>query len=95
MVERDLSVVVSDQGRRRIGVPWRRTRRLAIPKILRAELHVASAAIRQPEGLRTYAWSNPPWRVSDELKDHAAEACRRKLADSKSGQFVVEELGEK
>jgi 23S rRNA (adenine2030-N6)-methyltransferase len=66
----------------------RAMRRLSIPKILRAELHVAPPAADRlvASGLLLV---NPPWRLAGEL-ERLMPALTARLAQSDGARFVVE-----
>ena len=66
-------------------------RRLGIPKILRAELHVAA-----PQADRLTACGllivNPPWRLAEEL-GRLMPGLVKRLAQGKGARFLVEPVG--
>lgn len=70
----------------------RQLRRLGLPKVLRAELHLRPA---QPDRFTGSGLIliNPPWRLADELKV-LLPALRSALTDGRTGRSVVEWIGD-
>jgi 23S rRNA (adenine2030-N6)-methyltransferase len=71
----------------------RRLQRLAIPKVLRAELHVRAAAPGRFTGSGLII-VNPPWRLADELKA-MLPALHTVLSQGRGSRTVLDAVNDK
>lgn len=71
----------------------RRLRQAAIPKVLRAEMHIAAAQADKLTGSGLII-VNPPWRLQDELKI-LLPGLLCALQYERSGRSVIEQTGDK
>jgi len=71
----------------------RRLNKLAIPKILRTELHIKATSADQFTGSGLII-VNPPWRLADELRV-LLPALHTALSQGRGSRTVVETLGDK